>query len=414
MTNISYSAFLNKLLPVSCLAYIDVLRQFYRSFKSKINGVSYPRFHHEIDLENDKLIFPSNEKRGKRILFLMCWFETGGAEFFAFERIRHFSSRGDFVYAISTEKKGISKIHEIQDYCEISLSLIDENVLDQETFIIDFIEKNKIDAIYLHHSTLGYKLLISLKEKFKNLKVYDSLHIIEPCDGGFVHLSGIYSPYIDLHHVVSPSLKYYLEKKFNVCKEKIIFYPLSYMSQDLIEPSVSSKENLEYKIVFIGRLVQQKRPYYFLNIAEAINKNKQLSGINFRFDIYGEGPLRQEMEDLIKKKQLDNVHLHGEVLDKGVIFAKAYALVISSENEGLPLTCYESTRSNVLCFSTETGQVKDFLDQYFLVSPFNPLMIANRIIDSIYHQNQTKRLFELQKQRITRFDKIYKSNGDIF
>jgi len=404
---------MGRAIPTDMLTSFDILRQVYRTIRSYINGVKYPVYHKAISsYEYPSLRLSHNGSR--KVLFLVCWFETGGAEFFAFDRMKFFFANGYKVFALSTEKKGTSRKADLFNYCEKVVSLKDDEISDEVTFVLDFVEENSIDTIYLHHSTLGYKILPTLKKKFPKLKVVDSLHIIEPIDGGFVHLSGKSTAYIDLHHVISPSLKSYMIEKFKVNSNKILYFPLSFMSCDVsFKNEFDNLKNKSLRIVFLGRLVQQKRPYYFIEIARRLTVEGKKIGIDFCFDIYGDGPLWHITNKTAEKYGLRNLIFHGEAFDKQMIFRNSYALVLTSENEGIPLVCYEAIRHNTLCFSTNSGQIKDFLLDDFLVSVYKPNDLVEKIMSSVKSPEFTQALLEKQKQVLKDFDLIYERNKDI-
>jgi hypothetical protein len=79
---------------------------------------------------------------------------------------------------------------------------------------------------------------------------------------------------------------------------------------DRKNPQISGALNQSIKIVAIGRLVEFKTyNLYMLHVV----KNLLGKGFNVQFDIYGDGPLEQVIQNEITSLNLNNVHLKGSL-----------------------------------------------------------------------------------------------------
>lgn len=128
-------------------------------------------------------------------------------------------------------------------------------------------------------------------------------------------------------------------------------YIYNFYDSEFPEPiyNINDRKN---KILFVGRLNEQKDPIRLLECAELL-KNKSSS---FILDIYGDGPLRKMMESEIKKRQLnDVVSLKGYVDDK-LIYKNYSMLWLTSKVEGFGLVIIEAKALKTPTISYEWGE----------------------------------------------------------
>jgi len=139
----------------------------------------------------------------------------------------------------------------------------------------------------------------------------------------------------------------YAEVEYKVKHIKTIPNPLAdnqYTSQPY-----SKKKKI---ILSVGRLIEQKNHEMTINaFAEVAEKFPEYSLV-----IYGEGPLRGKLEELITKKKLNNrVKLPGiknEVIKEN---ADCQLFIMSSSHEGYPNALVEALANGILSISTDFG-----------------------------------------------------------
>jgi glycosyltransferase involved in cell wall biosynthesis len=111
-------------------------------------------------------------------------------------------------------------------------------------------------------------------------------------------------------------------------------------------------------IGIIGRLVPVKNHELFLEAARVVQKAIPEA----QFVIVGDGQKRATLEALCGELGLtDTVHFTGWRQDLPVIYADLNALVISSRNEGTPVSIIEGMAAGVPIISTAVGGVPDML-----------------------------------------------------
>jgi glycosyltransferase involved in cell wall biosynthesis len=108
------------------------------------------------------------------------------------------------------------------------------------------------------------------------------------------------------------------------------------------------------KLLFVGRLVDIKRPIWLLERLR--NVGERLSLQESTLTLVGDGPLKQELEMYIEIFGLKNVvDLIGYKENVSRYFDSATHLVSCSTNEGLPLTFYEAKLSGLSIIATPSG-----------------------------------------------------------
>jgi len=155
------------------------------------------------------------------------------------------------------------------------------------------------------------------------------------------------------------------------------------------------------KIGLVGRLVPVKRIDRFIEAAALILNSSSSS--SFEFLIYGDGPLRNQLQELIDNTGLGNlIILKGHKENIYQCICDLDILVITSEHEGLPMTLLESMAIGTPVISTNIGSISDVLGggaYGTLITKVTPDNISETITSSIESVQQTMiKCVEAQKQ----------------
>ncbi|HEU5100553.1 MAG TPA: glycosyltransferase, partial [Roseiflexaceae bacterium] len=138
------------------------------------------------------------------------------------------------------------------------------------------------------------------------------------------------------------------------------------------------------QIISIGRLVEKKG---FPDLIAACAQLRQ-SGHRFRCAIYGEGPLRAELADLIERLELaDDVCLAGErtqaelipILQAADIFALAPFVTEDGDRDGIPNVLVEAMACGLAVVSTAVAGIPELVrdgENGRLVAPRAPIALA--------------------------------------
>ena len=107
---------------------------------------------------------------------------------------------------------------------------------------------------------------------------------------------------------------------------------------------------------FVGRLTQIKRPDRLLDVAAECKHR----GIDLRFLVAGEGELFEGSKQRALKEQLD-VTFFGWRSDINQIFAASDIAILTSDNEGIPLTLIQAAQAGLPIVATNVGSISDIV-----------------------------------------------------
>jgi len=125
----------------------------------------------------------------------------------------------------------------------------------------------------------------------------------------------------------------------NLNNNHIPFFTASYSEKEKIQ--VKKKFDSPYKFLFVGSLVDGKRPLLSLKIVHGLIKK----GIDARLDIYGRGRCEKDLAEYIVKNDLQGcVGLHGNQ-DSAIIkeaYKTSHFSLLPSKSEGWPKALAEA------------------------------------------------------------------------
>ncbi|HPN96147.1 MAG TPA: glycosyltransferase family 4 protein [Candidatus Moranbacteria bacterium] len=156
---------------------------------------------------------------------------------------------------------------------------------------------------------------------------------------------------------------------FKINKEKIIYIPYGLDFDEFrkkkIDFDISGLKEEKRKILFVGRLEEQKGIEDLIKIISKANKSEN----NYQFIIIGDGPLKEKIEKL-SREQENVIYLgakqHGEVLG---IYEKADIIVVLSRWEtfcyvaleaqlsGKPVLAYDVSGPNEIILDGVSGKI---------------------------------------------------------
>jgi glycosyltransferase involved in cell wall biosynthesis len=177
---------------------------------------------------------------------------------------------------------------------------------------------------------------------------------------------------------ISPIQKKELSEKYKIASsEKIdvisLGFDLDKFTQDMDHKRVLFREKYKIpsqKIVLgiVGRLVPIKNHFLFIDIlAELLTKNPQ----KYMGIIIGDGELRQELIDYAKLKKIDfNYKQEGYsdlvftswIKEMDEVYAGLDLVLLTSLNEGTPVSLIEAQVAGKFVISTDVGGVRDVIN----------------------------------------------------
>ncbi|NNE32699.1 MAG: glycosyltransferase family 4 protein [Winogradskyella sp.] len=155
-----------------------------------------------------------------------------------------------------------------------------------------------------------------------------------------------------------------------------------------IESDYKKTYSGELYFVFIGSLVEGKRPLLTIKIIEYLLKK----GINVKLDIYGDGVLKNELTKYIKNQGLQNIiKLHGNQHKETIKSAlkKSHFTILPSKSEGWPKAIAEGMFFGAIPIATEISCLPwmlDFGNRGVLIVP-EVECASEKIINVIEHRD---------------------------
>lgn len=124
------------------------------------------------------------------------------------------------------------------------------------------------------------------------------------------------------------------------------------------------KANVIFKVLFVGRLVEQKNLFFLLEIAsEIINKDKSVI-----FEIVGNGPLKNKLIAECKRQNLENnVIFYGEIPNAHLpnYYSNADVFILTSFYEGFGRVIVEAGAYKLPVLSTRITGPEDIIEPGF-------------------------------------------------
>ena len=175
------------------------------------------------------------------------------------------------------------------------------------------------------------------------------------------------------------------------------------------------------RVIAVGRLGWQKAYDRLLCVWKLVSANHP----DWRLDIFGEGPLEQELSNIIKENGLGNVSIHPFTNEINNEYANSSICVLTSRFEGFSLVILEAMRHGVPCISFDCPYgPKDLIDQGnsgFVIENDNIEQFADRLNYLIEHveirkqfgnaaikRAQNYNVDEIMKQWILLFESVAK------
>ena len=138
-----------------------------------------------------------------------------------------------------------------------------------------------------------------------------------------------------------------------LCRSKAAV-KVCYLGSDITIGNVFFDEADKVKFLFIGRMVDVKRPLWLIERVDKLRSRLEIK--EHCLTIVGSGPLLEKAKDLVLARGLsDYILFAGEQSDVVPYLLKHNYLVSCSENEGLPITFYEAKLAGLRIIATPSG-----------------------------------------------------------
>ncbi len=297
----------------------------------------------------------------------------GGAGVVSQYHAQNMAKMGHFVTVVTTWYKGEKEIEESQNLKIIRLKskrryTYKSNftewiswIIKSKQFLKNYLVDNPQDFCFAHFSLPGGEVAQYLKKKF-NLEYAVVSHGQD--------IPWFFPKQMFKYHIVTYFWIKYICKNAsklvllteNMKQNADKFMGKRLMNKNIIVPNgcqvakfypdYTKRNSDKLKIIFIGRLVEQKAPFVFLKALVLLKKE---IGSNFEVNILGDGKLRNKMYEFVLSNNLkDEVNFKGWLNKEDVLQAYQYSdiQVVSSEAEAMSIAVLESLSTGLYVLST--------------------------------------------------------------
>jgi glycosyltransferase involved in cell wall biosynthesis len=398
-------------------AFHDWLRRKHSGLAKRF---PHPRWESNMDVAHAKVsdqilvMNPLLKPEGKkRILLLAPWLEMGGADKFNLDLIRLLSQRGyEFTLATTLEAddswKSLFTAVTPDVFC-LSRFL---NRPDYPRFIDYLIESRQIDAVLISNCELAYLLLPYLRAHHPDLPLLDYNHLEEEQwkAGGYPAMSVRAGRHIDLNVTCTDHLKQWMVAR-GADPDRI---EVVHCNVDTKEWSPEGHDALAIRqrlgisadlplILFVGRIIEQKRPLVFAKIIQELAAQEP----RFLALVVGTGPDIGALKAFVSRHKLEqHIRFMGALPNSEVrqLMAAGDILLLPSEREGLALVLYEAMAMQMVPVAAAVGGHAE------LVTPACGYLIPHgetevaaytaALLDLLRHPEQRKQMGQQARQRV--------------
>lgn len=210
--------------------------------------------------------------------------------------------------------------------------------------------------------------------------------------GIFIFLERILAKFSTAVIVISEAQRFDIAQKYRIAPEKKVrLIPLGFEWDLFFHPSQNIDLREKYKIPsgkfligMVGRIVPIKDHALFVEIANRLLKHDPSQ---FHFIVIGDGELRNQIEEKVHRNNIAGSFTFTGWLD---LNSSAYQcldlMLLTSQNEGTPVTIIEALASGVPVIAAGVGGVPDVMKKYdprFLVKDRDPESFVQSILDAI-------------------------------
>jgi glycosyltransferase involved in cell wall biosynthesis len=407
------------------LGSLETHRQFQKYIKKKYGDLEArfpnPRLKISKPFETVSSYIPfenrlEHEANHRKILFLIPWMITGGADRVNLDWVRGLLGQGYRVSVCATLSAQHNWLHEFTALTpDVFILPHFLHLSDFPRFLVYLIRSRGIDTVIVSNCTLGYQLLPYLRCACPGVSFVDLSHVEEPhwLNGGHPRFGVGYQDMLDMNIVTTKNLREWMKSRGADAEKIEVCY--SGISSEATEKARMSRDPARVRLgvpdqmpllIFGGRICAQKRP----ELLAAVLHELARQGVPFHCVVVGDGELRPMLKRRFRQYGLKRsvtmlgALLHEEWLD---VLSAGDILFLPSQYEGISVALFEAMAMGVVPVISAVG------GQPELVAPGCGVLIplGDREIDEyvaalrrlIENPATRKAMSETSRQRIAQF-----------
>jgi glycosyltransferase involved in cell wall biosynthesis len=240
---------------------------------------------------------------------------------------------------------------------------------DRPRFLVYLIRSRQIDAVLLHDSVLGYRLLPFLRAHCPSVALLDYCHMREPiyANEGQPGFSAEYHELLDMHLASSEALRCWLVGRGVPAERCATLYAGLDAQHWRPDPELRRQVRAELGLgeqeallLFAGRMTPQKQPWLLADILLHLERR----GLPFRCLAAGDGPELPKLRAALRRHGLERrTFLPGQVEPERMhaLMVAADVFLLPSAYEGLAVTLFEAMASGAVPVAADTGGQRELV-----------------------------------------------------
>ncbi|KYQ91523.1 putative glycosyltransferase [Tieghemostelium lacteum] len=345
-----------------------------------------------------------------RILFILPWLSTGGADKFNLNLCRQLIELGWEITIVTTEAQNEISYHWLSQFQLITSDIFIVNnfitINHVPNFMCYLLSSRSIDVVFLSNSELGYQMLPWISETCSSKPlIVDYNHMEEEYwkNGGYPRYSIAYSQYINHHFVSSKYLSNYYKSKSHVNNDKLLVQYININSEEFkfnntIREEIKTRYAIpmdQVVILYAARMVEQKQPMLLLDLVNQLYQQSN-NGENFRFSVFlvGDGPLKSKVDEYVHRNGLsDLVKVLGDVPPEDMknVLSASDIVFLPSKMEGISMLFYEAMSIGVIPVGLNISGQSELVTNntgYLLNNESDYLKILKYLIENPKHRKE--------------------------
>jgi glycosyltransferase involved in cell wall biosynthesis len=301
---------------------------------------------------------------GRKVLFVLPWMVTGGADRVNLDLIEGLTAKGHYVTICATLVTHHQWEHQFSRFTpDIFVLPTILQPSDYPKFLAYILHSRAIDTVVISGSTIGYQILPLLRSVRPQAAFVDLCHVEEThwLNGGHPRFGAGYQDALDLNLTTTKHLAKWMESRGAESSRIRTFYtgvrPLKPTDSVAVRNRIRSEFQIDTNtsvVLFGGRICAQKRPDL---LAEILRETRDRNG-RFRALIVGDGELKVELDGLIQRYDLSgSVQMVGGVSHERWLemLTAADILLMPSQYEGISVALLEALAAGVVPIVARVG-----------------------------------------------------------
>lgn len=329
-----------------------------------------------------------------RIAILSNGLSNGGAERMVYDLASELSLDKDFVVDLlltdpADPNNQLSNQFSLDNVKFNIIQIADKkhSLVKNNFKILNYLVQNKPDVVHTHQITLIYCFLPYLIGS--NPAKIHTVHNDSHKEFGSKAFRVIYHILFLFFRIQLVSISKYIlqtsiEEYFLLAKSQ---HTMIYNGRSITLPKKTNEID-NFNIIMVGRLTDVKNHSDAIKMMDIIVNEKNIRNVHLH--IFGEGPLKTQLEDeIIQRKLSNNVELRGIVPDVTEHLMESKVFLMTSLHEGFPISAIEALSVGLPLVLSDFGSARELINENgYLVKTHDIEGFASSIID--LYENEEK------------------------